>query len=216
MARLQTFAKDIQLATAAIAPAAINAALAQFAQQELASAISSGEASPDYDRYVNGNLGAPESSVQAPGPILYVFNWWTDIVEYALQTLVQKSPVRSGRYQESWIIRANGQQVSSPKDIGIAALVEITNVQPYHRKIDVGHMHMSVPHQLIESTRQQVNRIWGNMITANRTMILLPGGYILKGHFSRGVRPHSRTKLGKDVAAGQPMTYPTLSMQMRT
>jgi hypothetical protein len=215
MARLQTFAKDIQLATAAIAPAAVSAALAAFAQQELAASIASGEGSPDYDRYVNGNLGAPESSVVPPGPILYVFNWWTDIVQYALQTLVQKSPVKSGDYQQSWIIRADGQQVSDPKNIGVASLVEITNVQPYHRKIDVGHMKMSVPHQLIETTRQQVMSVWGNMILAQRTMIMLPGGYILKGYFRRGIRPHSRTKLHKDTVAGQPMTYPTLSMRMR-
>jgi hypothetical protein len=215
MARLQTFAKDIQLATAAISPQNVAAELAKLAQSELANSISSGEGSPDYDRYVNGNLGAPESSVVPPGPILYVFNWWTDIVEYALQTLVQKSPVRSGRYIESWVIRADGSQVSSPKSIKVASLVEITNTQPYHRKIDVGHMHMSVPHQLIETTRQSVNRIWGNLITAQRTMITLPGGYILKGYFRRGIRPRSRTKLQKDTGAGSPMLYPTLSLAMR-
>lgn len=215
MPRLQTFAKDLQLATAAIAPENIAAELAKFARVELASTISDGTGSPFYDKFVNGREGAEEETVVAPGPIVYAFVWWGDIIPYALQFLVERSPAQSGLYKQSWIVRSNGRLISDARQIRFGDKVEITNTQPYHRKVDVGHMRMSVPHQLIEDARQAVNRIWGNMVEARRTLIQLPGGYVLKGRFHRGFRLHARRKLRADVSAGEAMTYPALSLSMR-
>lgn len=216
MARLQTFAKDIQLATAGISPQNIARELALFAQSELAASIASGEGSPIYDRYVNGIKDAPESAVVPPGPIVYDFIWWQEIVEYALQHLVERSPVRSGGYKQSWFVLADGSPVSDARDIPIGATVTIVNDQPYARKIDVGHMHMSVPPFLIEEARQAVMRIFGNIITARRSLVDLPNAYTLKGYFRRGVRPRARTKLRADTKAGAKMTYPALILSMRT
>jgi hypothetical protein len=56
---------------------------------------------------------------------------------------------------------------------------------------------------------------FGNMVTARRMMVPLPNGYVLKGHFRRGVRQFARTKLHRDTAAGSQMTYPALSLSMR-
>src|SRR4029077_11865701 len=108
MARLQTFEKDLTLATAAIAPQNVARTLAEFAKAQLAEVIASGEGSPVYDRYVNGVLGAPESAVVPPGPILYDFIWWQEIIAYALQHLVERSPERSGRYKRSWFVMVDG------------------------------------------------------------------------------------------------------------
>lgn len=216
MARLQTFAKDLQLATAGIAPQNIARELAQFARDELARSIADGEGSPVYDRYVNGIKDAPESAVVPPGPIVYDFIWWQEIVEYALQYLVERSPVHSGRYKQSWMVLADGSPIADVRDIPIASTVTIVNDQPYARKIDVGHMRMSVPPFLIEDARQAVNRIFGNIITARRSLIDLPSAYTLKGYFRRGVRPRARTKLRADTKAGAKMTYPALILSMRT
>lgn len=213
--RLQSFAKDIQLATAGISPQNIARELALFAQSELAKAIADGEGSSQYNRYVNGNLDAPESSVVPPGPIVYDFIWWQEIVEYALQYLIERSPNKSGRYKHSWFVMVAGTPVSDLTQIPLTAEVMITNDQPYHRKIDVGHMHMSVPPFIVEEARLAVNRIFGNIITARRTLVSLPNGYVLKGYFRRGVRPRARTKLRKDTQAGAVMTYPALVLQMR-
>lgn len=215
MARIQTFAQDLQLATAGISPQNIAAALAQFAKAELANVIASGEGSPNYDRYVNGALGADESTVVAPGPILYVFRWWDEIVEFALQTLIDLSPVQSGDYKKSWQVLVNGSVVSDFKNIPINATVMITNTQPYHRKIDVGHMKMSVPPFIVEAGVGKVKGIFGNIVDVKRVMTTLPGGYILKGYFTRGVRKNARTKLRKDTAAGAQMTYPAMLLSMK-
>lgn len=216
MPRLQTFAKDLQLATAGIAPENVARELAEFAKAELADAIGRGEGSPVYDRYVNGALGAPESAVVPPGPILYDFIWWQEIVALALQYLVERSPVRSGRYKRSWLVMVDGRPAPDPAGIPLDAEVIIVNDQPYSRKVDVGHMKMSVPPHIIEDARQAVMRIFGNMLTARRTLVELPGGYVLKGRFHKGAGASARKGLRKDTQAGQPMTYPALVLAMRT
>lgn len=215
MARIDAIARDLQLATAGIAPAQIGAELAKFARAELAKVIGSGEGSPDYDIYVNGNKGASESTVIPPGPIVYDFIWWRDIVAYALQFVIERSPERSGRFRRSWQVMVDGQVVANPKTIMRASVIYIVNTQPYSRKIEVGHMRMRVPHGVVEATRSAVMGIWGNMIRARATQIQLPGGYVLKGHFRKGYRPHARTKLRKDTKAGAIMTYPALKLEMR-
>lgn len=215
MARIQSFDKDLQLATADIAPEAISAALARYARQELGAAIQSGEGSERYDKYINGRSGAEEETVIAPGPILYVFHWWREIVEFAIQTAVERSPEKSGRYKRSWFIMTPGGRVKSLAEIPINAEVILCNDQPYARKIDVGHMRMSVPPGVLEDVRKAVMSKFGNMITVKRTMIPLPGGYILKGHFRKGYREFARRKLRADTKAGAQMTYPALVMSMK-
>lgn len=215
MAKLQTLQRDLQLATAGLSPQAIAPQLAAFARSELAKAITSGEGSPTYDKFVNGVEGADEGTVIPPGPIVYQFIWWGDIVQYALQYLIDRSPVASGRYKQSWFVMVDGAIVSNPKNIQRASEIIITNDQPYSRKIEVGHTKFSKPPGVVDDARRAVSGIWGNMITAKRTMITLPGGYILKGRFKKGVRKFSRRKLRPDTQAGSEMTYPALKLEMR-
>jgi hypothetical protein len=215
MARISTFAKDLQLATAGIAPESIAKELARFARTENSKAIQEGEGSERYERYVNGNLGAAEETVVPPGPIVYVYQWWREVIEFALQSLVERSPEKSGRYKQSWFVMTPGGRVKSFDDIPINSDVIISNDQPYSRKIDVGHMRMSVPPGVVEDGRKMVLAKFGNLVTARRTMIPLPGGYVLKGHFRRGYRQFARTKLRKDTAAGAQMTYPALVLSMK-
>ena len=215
MPRISTFAKDLQLATAGIAPENIGKELAAFARSELANAIQEGEGPERYERYVNGRLGAQEETVVPPGPILYVFHWWREIVEFALQTAVERSPEKSGDYKKSWFIMTPGGVVKSFDDIPINSTVVLTNNRPYARKIDVGHMRMTVPPGIVEDVRRAVMARFGNFVIAKRTMIPLPGGYVLKGHFRRGYRPFARTKLRPDTMAGAQMTYPALVLSMK-
>ncbi|TAI67580.1 hypothetical protein [Bradyrhizobium sp. Leo170] len=215
MARISTFAKDLQLATAGISPENIARELAAFAKSELAKSIAEGEGSERYYRYVNGVLGAAEEMVVPPGPILYVFQWWREIIEFALQSAVERSPEKSGRYKQSWFIMTPGGVIKSFDEIPINSTVILTNNQPYSRKIDVGHMRMSVPPGIIEDVRKMVMARFGNFVTTKRTLIPLPGGYILKGHFKRGYRPYARSKLRPDTMAGAQMTYPALVMTMK-
>lgn len=215
MARIQSFAKDLQLATADIAPENLARELAIFAKKSLKEEIHEGRASPRYDRYVNGNLGADEFTVVPPGPILYEFHWWNEVIEFAIETLRKRSPVKSGRYRDSWLAMVNGAVVSDYSDIPVGAQVLVTNNQPYSRKIEVGFMEMSVPPHVVEDSLGTVRSRFGNVVDIKATMVTLPGGYILKGVFKKGIRKYSRTKLRRDTSAGAEMTYPSMLLTIR-
>ncbi len=216
--KFETFDQDIQLATAGIAPDKIAAELAQFAVQQREKVIREGEASPIYDTFVNGVRGAPETSVKAPGPILYVFSYWQPIIEFTLAFLKKRSPVLSGRYAASHMVMI-GSQVMRP-EAPISADEEVTIVSdlPYSRKIEVGHMQMSAPRGVYADARRAVVARFGGaagFLDVRVTQVLLPNGYVLKGHFRKGFRQYARTKLRKDTEAGARMTYPALVMKLK-
>lgn len=213
--KFQTFDRDIQIATAGISPEAISAELARVAVTERDRVIRLGEASPVYDTFVNGVRGAPETSVKAPGPIVYVFSYWQPIIEFALAYLRKRSPVLSGRYAASHMVMVGGQVMRPDAPLSADEEVTIVSDQPYSRKIESGHMKMSVPRGVYDDAVRQIQRRFGAVISVYDTQILLPNGYILKGVFRKGYRPGARTNLRKDTRAGARMTYPALIMKLK-
>ena len=213
--RFEMTDRDVRLATADISPENIGKELARFARSELSEAIINGEASPTYDKFVNGREGAEEETVVPPGPILYVFSYWEPIIEFALAYLNKRSPVLTGRYQGSHVVMIGSQVVSPSTQISSDEEVIIVNTQPYSRKIEVGHMRMSMPDGVYEDARAAVQRQFGRALQVRVKQILLPNGYILKGRFTKGYKKFARTKLKRDTEAGARMTYPALVMTMR-
>lgn len=224
-ARFETFERDLKLATASIAPTAINAELAQFAKAELAKAIATGEGNANYDRYVNGSAGAAEETVQAPGPILYVFNWWKDVIVAALEQLQQLSPRASGRFASSFIVLVNQSVVTTYDGIPGDAEILITNFQPYVRKVEVGAMKMNVPARVFDRARTMLSRRFGNSYRIESRFLDVRAGvhpgmpYLLKGEYSRlrAARIANPSRFAgrsfpksKDMEVGQPITYPAL------
>lgn len=214
MAKFRDFGREIQVATAGLSEATIRGMLANFARQELAGVISRGEGSAMYDRYVNGRKGLDEDDVIVPGPILYDFIWWAPIIEFALKTLHDRSPVLSGDYRNAWHVRVNNQVVTAYDKLPRDAEIYITNDVPYARKIEVGHMRMSVPPGVVEQAKRIVSRKYGRLIHVSQTWMRLPNPYILKGHFTRGIKPGARRGLARDTRAGAEMTYPALYMDI--
>lgn len=214
----QTFAKDIQLATAGLAPESIGAELARFAKEERDAAIARGEASRIFDIYVNGVRGAPEEAVRAPGPILYVFSYWEPILDFAREALARRSPRLSGQYIDSQVVMVGGQVLRPDAPIAANERVMLVPTVPYARKIEVGHMHMSVPRYVVYDAAVAVAERFGGSkgaLQVDMQMVQIPNGYILKGVFRRGVRPHSRRGLKRDTRAGARMTYPAIVMWMK-
>lgn len=213
--RIVMTARDVQLATASIAPENIAKELARFARSSLRDVIAANEASPIYDTYVNGRIGADEDSVVPPGPILYEFSYWEPIIKFALAYLAKRSPVKTGRYQSSHIVMLGSQVISPDTQISAGEEVTIVDTQPYARKIEVGHMLMSVPDGVYQDARREVGRQFSGQVKVDFRMVSLPNGYILKGRFSKGRKTYARKGLQKDTVAGQRMTYPALIMNMR-
>jgi hypothetical protein len=235
MAKFETFDRDLRLATEGLSQEAISADLAAFAKAELARAIQSGEGSPNYARFVDGIEGAPEESVTAPGPILYQFAWWEEIIETALAELIDRSPKKSGRYASSFVVLASQQVVTGYGDIPGGAEVIIFNAQPYTRKVEVGAMTMSVPPRHFDRARQALVRRFGAngafrfqtqfLNVAKGLHPLVP--YILKGQYAgrrnaqlsaarAGKLQHGFVKLQRrqDRDAGKPISYPAIVINM--
>ncbi len=202
-----------------LSPQALSVNLATVARRERDDLIKIGAAPASYQTIVDGRRGAAEETVRPTGKILYLFEVIGLATAFSLSFCRARSPVKSGAFLNSWFIAVNGQPfVGDLNDIPSSAEVMITNPQPYARKIDVGHMRMSVPHHIIEDARQAVRKAYPS-INADYQLVLIPrsrgGGYVLKGHFRRGFRQHSRISLRPDVFRGEPMTYPALVLTVR-
>lgn len=219
------FEREIKLATADLEPAAIRGALAAYARQSVAEVISSRQAPPDYERFVNGRAGAPEESVQLPGPIVYLFTNWGLIIDSALEELRKRVPHRSGDYARSFIVTVGGRPISDFSSIPPGAEVIILNAQPYTRKMETGANGTGRKH--FDLSKAALNRRFYPSFQFQVSFLNVSSGldprmpYVLKGSgplvAAKQDRRSSafragRTHLarGKDREAGAPITYPAL------
>lgn len=214
--KLETFERDIRLATQDLDPKVVGQALARFAKEELQKAIDAGEASETYERFVNGRKGAPEESVIPPGPIVYVFAYWPLIIRSAIEELKKRVPVRTGRYAGSFVVLANGAVVSDFGSIDGDAEVVIFNAQPYTRKMEVGANRTGARH--FEGARLAVNRLYKAAARAEVIFLnVAPGVRVGVPYLLRGFRKASRSRaprVRKDRAPGQPISYPALVLNL--
>jgi len=91
---------------------------------------------PPHTISVDGRMGAPISSART---VVYVeFEFMFELLEWIGQMLEQHSPVRTGRYQKSHMLLADGVAVSPGQAPPLADRYEFVNVQPYARKIERG------------------------------------------------------------------------------
>jgi hypothetical protein len=203
--KLAEFERELQLATADLAPEQIAGALAAFAKQSLREVLAEqggrSDLAPHYDVAVNGRLGAAEESVIPPGPIVYTFDYATEIAGFALEFLRARGPKKSGHWQRSFFILVGGQEVRSPEEIPPGAAFLVVNDVPYARKIAIGAMKLSVPNGIYEAARQAVRSLYGKLVKVEVRFIDLAGAYRLKrNHGRRGRR------------RGDAITYPALAI----
>lgn len=166
----------------------------------------------NYTRWVDGTKDAIEETAKATSVIVYEYNRIGEIAEFARDYLIEVSPDKSGKFKSSWQLIYNGTIVDRITRFNSGDIILVANDQPYARKIVSGHMHLSVPHNLTERAKREVNRRFGNTVLATDTFVPLAGGYILKGHFHKGFREHARVRLQKDTQAGAIMNYPALQI----
>lgn len=186
----------------ALSPKVQSEYLANFAKTDVAKLIASGRASEQYDRYVDGNEGAPEEAVKPNGIIAYIFGGTGKVVVYALGFLIGRSPHLTGRYQDSFVVNVGGDHIPAaefdPELVPINTDVIIYNKQPYSRKIDVQlvgqkRLHFSTAPNLFADAQQAVRSRFGNSVMAKRLYnVDFPGKYALR---QRQMRPKPRQHL---------------------
>lgn len=235
MAGLDAFDIELSLATQDLEPEEINKALAAFARECLAEVISSGQASERYDLYVNNRPGLAEESVIAPGPIVYEFAHWEPVITFALEELRKRSPVKTGRFRDSFIVLAGRKIVTDFDSIGPLEEVIVTNFQPYIRKAEGGLLGPKRRY-IFDGTKRALAARFGNdrrnfpaLFKFETKWLNVQSGvhpgmpYILKvgpkdvaakqndrsSAFREGRATLSRRK---DRLAGMPITYPAVVM----
>ncbi|UDF29386.1 UNVERIFIED_ORG: hypothetical protein LHK14_18010 [Roseateles sp. XES5] len=214
MATFESFEQEIQMATIGISPEAINRALANFARSELRKAQAVG-ASRTYQLFVNGRPASSEDEVMAPGPIVYQFSLWGEIINFAIAELQRRSPVRTGRFRNSFIVLVDGQLVQATRDVPAMSEIIITNFQPYIRKAEAGLLGTK-RFAIFDGTKRALARKFGNEGRRD-------AGYLFETkwlNIAAGVHPeipyilkHSQGRR-KDRQAGMPISYPAVVMSM--
>ena len=200
------FERELMLATADLQPEAINKALAEFAREQLRDVIAKGQAPAIYERYVNGKAGLSEDMVKAPGPIIYDFVNWSLVIRATIGDLKKRVPVKSGRYQGSFVVIVNGALVEDYKTIPADATVIVFNTQPYTRKMENGviggrgEYHFRRTRDALEKRTPFRSVFSFETKYMNRNDVAISGvPYILKRDGGR-----------KDRRAGMAITYPSI------
>lgn len=181
----------------------------------------------NYTRWVDGHEGAPEHTVSARGVITYEYNRYDLVAKAILDTLRQRSPVKSGDYVRGHTLFINGIEVQTLADWKQGDEISISNYVPYSRKIEIGKMKMSVPGHVYETTAQLMRREYRdiadisftyrgiinggqvNQLTASKTVVertIVRGS---KGRFAKGTS--TRTVSGGEHNKSK-VRYPTITI----
>jgi hypothetical protein len=94
---------------------------------------------PGVIAYANSVGNANLDSVKLPGPIVFNYRYFTEIVQETVKALIAASPRDSGDYIRGHTVFIDGSPVQGvPTDIGPNVEIIIANRVPYARKIEVG------------------------------------------------------------------------------
>lgn len=212
MARAATFSRSLRLfVDRNLSPEALRAELARRAIAAREDLIARGEAPPSWRRYVDGKADAPESSVRLDGAILYRFNLTAEAAQAALDLCRSTSPVRSGRFRDSWVLLCDDRPWKQPlRDLPAGATILIVNPMPYARKIETGALEPRIRRNQLERVRQNLMRRFPTL-SFGKIFIRLGSGVAASApYILRGASGERRTR------AGVAMTYPALEISPRS
>ncbi len=102
--------------------------------------------------------------------IVYRYVYMTAVVEFALQTLKERSPIGStddehpGLYRDSHLVFLDGHVTKDVSNWKPGQQINISNPVPYSRKIEAGRMKMSVPPHVYEDAAPIIASRFGNSV----------------------------------------------------
>lgn len=183
-----------------LSPEARSKHLASVARAGLADILKE-KSVQNYIRFVDGVQDVSEDQVKAEGVIVYRFSILPLIVGFLLGYLRQRSPVRSGRFRDSFWVAVNGRLIPArdfrPEKVPMSAEIYIGNSVPYNRRVDVQRdgtkpLRFSVPPNLYADGVVAARKRFGGLINLYRVYTVeFPGQYILKTGPRTGKRVHS-------------------------
>lgn len=136
-----------------------------------------------FTRAVDGVRGAREEQVRPDGTIIYVYHRLDEVVQAALDTLFDLSPVLTGAYRMNHRLFVNGVEARNLAGWDGQGDIIISNSMPYSRKIELGKMTMRVPgsDHVYEQAEFALRQRFGNQARIFFTFRGLMGGSVLTG-----------------------------------
>jgi hypothetical protein len=167
IARVEPLERDIALLFPGdFSPEARSQALAEFAREALADAQQSNARAlgrtPPHETFVDGTPGGNEDAVRPDGTIAYEFELFDEALAWIGEQLVIHSPVKTGRYQRSHVVLADGEQVLVGEMLPPAREYVFVNVQPYARRIEHGYSKQA-PEGVYQGVAVMASRRFGNL-----------------------------------------------------
>jgi hypothetical protein len=149
-----------------LSPAAQSAALAQYAREQFAEAAAVNTAAlghaPEHETFVDGARTEQLDRVRPDGAIVFEFELLDEMFGWIDLQLITHSPVKSGRYQRSHVLLADGEVVDPDGSMPDAREYVYINTQPYARKIEAGRSRQA-PDGVYQAVAALAARRFGNL-----------------------------------------------------
>lgn len=153
--------------------------------------------------------------------IVFRYVYMQRVVDFALQTLREMSPVGSigddhpGLYRDSHIVFLNGHVVPDIAQWRPGDQINISNPVPYARKIELAKMKMSLPPNVYERAAQIVGARFGNSVIVKFTFMPVRFGDIASfAAFSRLLKP-GRRRMSEKARRDWLVRQPALEIRAR-
>ncbi|ETR75066.1 hypothetical protein X566_20125 [Afipia sp. P52-10] len=166
--RIEPIDRDIQfLINEELSPAGRSAALAQYAREQFQEAQAINRRAlgrtPDHETFVDGARTEAVERVRPDGTVVFEFELLDDLFGYIDLLLITHSPRKSGRYQRSHVLLADGAAIDPDADeLPKASEFVVINTQPYARKIERGQS-AQAPDGVYQVVAALAARRFGNM-----------------------------------------------------
>lgn len=179
---IDPFDRDVQLLISnTLSRKGQSGILAQAAREELAKGQDRNRAAlghvPPHRTFVDQSENAPIESVRPDGVIVFEFQLVETALAWIAEMLVRNSPVKSGRYQDSHILFADGVAVEPGNIPPLADEFVFLNAMPYSRRIERGWSPQR-PEGVYDATATLAKRRFGNIASIRFGFRSFPSGAV--------------------------------------
>lgn len=193
------------LVAAGLTPAGQARIFQQAARDELAKGQDRNRSAlgyvPPHSTTVDQSRGATIESAKADSTIVFEFQLIETALSVIGEMLVRHSPVRSGRFQDSWMLFADGVAVEPGKVPAAADEYVFLSSMPYARKIERG-LSPQAPEGVADVVATLAKRRWGNIANIRFSFRAFPAGAV--GRWAQ--RPSAR-HLAQRVRGGSQASH---------
>jgi hypothetical protein len=216
--RIVDLGAELQRDLASLLPQEVQQLHVAYAKQVKASEMAAGGFQPtEVQTIVDGRTPAAEEQVQPFGIIAYRFGSIVEVAFAIRDMLIERSPVESGKYRDSWFAIVAGEplawdaleQVYRPGEE-----IWISNDQPYARMLEVGtdlagKLHkLRVPIHLTQKVLPEARGRFGNLVRLSDTFIDLHGQGSGRARIVPWILKGSQGRKGRHK--GDPISYPAI------